>query len=241
MATFLRQLPQLSRPSSGPDAPGPRSGRWLPALVCALPLLALGLPAAAAGVALAGRMGDKALLVIAGQTRVVGVGQSLDGVRLLRWDGDLAVVEDRGQILALRISAAPLQPPPAAASLPAPAREVVIPAGAGGHFLTDGAINGRSVRFMVDTGATLVSFGREEAARLGVDLRQARPAVAQTAGGQVPVELVTLARLRIGEVELANVPAVVTPVAMPYVLLGNSVLERFQMRRENDVMRLELR
>jgi aspartyl protease family protein len=28
---------------------------------------------------------------------------------------------------------------------------------------------------------------------------------------------------------------------MPYVLLGNSFLSRFQMRRENDVMRLELR
>lgn len=240
MATFVRQLPQLSRLSGGPAATGRPSGWRLRALVCALPLLALGLPAAA-GVALAGRMGDKALLVIAGQTRVVGVGQSLDGVRLLRWDGDMAIVEDRGQVLALQISAAPLKPPPAQAALRVPAREVVIPAGAGGHFLTDGAINGRAVRFMVDTGATLVSFGRDEAARLGVDLRQARPAVAQTAGGQVPVDLVTLARVRIGEVELANVPAVVTPVAMPYVLLGNSVLERFQMRRENDVMRLELR
>jgi aspartyl protease family protein len=206
-----------------------------------LSLLAFALPAAAAGVALAGRMGDKALLVIAGQTRVLGVGQSLDGVRLLRWEGELAVVEDRGQVLQLRIAATPLTPPSASAAQRVPAREVVIPAGAGGHFVTDGEINGRAVRFMVDTGATLVSLGRDEAIRIGLDLRQARPAIAHTAGGQVPVELVTLARLRVGEVELAGVPAVVTPAAMPYVLLGNSVLERFQMRRENDVLRLELR
>jgi aspartyl protease family protein len=186
-------------------------------------------------------MGDRALLVIAGQAHVLAVGQSLDGVRLLRWEGDVAVVQDGGTVLQLRLAPGALTLPAATARLSAPAREIVIPAGAGGHFMTDGSINGRSVRFMVDTGATLVSLGREEAARLGVDLRQARPAVAQTAGGQVPVELVMLARLRIGEVDLANVPAVVTPVAMPYVLLGNSVLERFQMRRENDVMRLELR
>jgi aspartyl protease family protein len=47
--------------------------------------------------------------------------------------------------------------------------------------------------------------------------------------------------VRVGEVELAHVGAVVLPAAMPHVLLGNSFLARFQMRRENDVMRLELR
>ena len=44
-----------------------------------------------------------------------------------------------------------------------------------------------------------------------------------------------------GDVELSNVGAVILPSSMPYVLLGNSWLSRFQMRRENDVMRLELR
>jgi aspartyl protease family protein len=50
-----------------------------------------------------------------------------------------------------------------------------------------------------------------------------------------------LTSVRVGEVEVANVSAVVLPAQMPYVLLGNSFLTRFQMRRENDVMRLELR
>ena len=46
---------------------------------------------------------------------------------------------------------------------------------------------------------------------------------------------------RVGEVEITQVGAVVMPQPMPYVLLGNSFLARFQMRRDNDVLRLELR
>ncbi|NLZ40992.1 MAG: TIGR02281 family clan AA aspartic protease, partial [Comamonadaceae bacterium] len=80
-----------------------------------------------------------------------------------------------------------------------------------------------------------------EAERLGVELRGARTTMSQTAAGTVPAALVTLARLRVGAVELANVSALVTPAPLPYVLLGNSALERFRMQRDNDVLRLELR
>ena len=47
--------------------------------------------------------------------------------------------------------------------------------------------------------------------------------------------------LTVDGVEITNVGAAVMPTSMPYVLLGNSFLARFQMRRDNDVMRLELR
>jgi aspartyl protease family protein len=53
--------------------------------------------------------------------------------------------------------------------------------------------------------------------------------------------MVTLNSVRVGEIEVINVPAVVMPAQMPHVLLGNSFLTRFQMRRDNDVMRLEQR
>jgi aspartyl protease family protein len=42
-------------------------------------------------------------------------------------------------------------------------------------------------------------------------------------------------------VQVFNVDAVVMPMPMEMVLLGNSFLSRFQMRRDNDVMRLEKR
>lgn len=203
-------------------------------------LLLASAAAAAQTVTLAGRMGDKALLVIDGRTQVLAPGQGAVGVTLLRWEGDAALVRYAGGVLELRPGAAAVRAETGLAA-PASSRSLAIPAGEGGHFITEGAINGRRVRLLVDTGATLVSIPRHEAERLGIDLRQARPAVAQTAGGTVTVHLVTLATLRLGDMQLANVEASVTPTSMPFVLLGNNVLARFQMRRDSDVLHLELR
>jgi aspartyl protease family protein len=208
--------------------------------MCVLAGSALQMPALAApGVALAGRMGERALLVIEGQPRALAVGQSVDGIKLLRWSGDEAEVEIPGGRLFLRVCATPVQV--GANASRKMAREVVMTAGPGGHFTSAGAINGKSVHFMVDTGATLVSLGRDDATRLGIDLKDARSAMTQTANGPVPVQLVVLSSVRVGEVELTNVGAAVVPQPMPVVLLGNSFLARMQMRRDNDVMRLELR
>jgi len=55
------------------------------------------------------------------------------------------------------------------------------------------------------------------------------------------VHAVTLGSVRVGEVEIANVDAIVLPAAMPHVLLGNSFLTRFQMQRNNDTLRLTKR
>jgi aspartyl protease family protein len=196
-------------------------------------------PAFAQGVSLAGVMGGKALLVIDGQTQMLAVGESARGVRLVQVSGDEARVEVKGSISSLRVGAAPV----AVGGAPrnSGSGQIVLSAGPGGHFIAGGSINGRSVNFMVDTGATLVAIGAADAQRLGLDLSNARPAVMSTANGNIVAQLVTLNSVRLGEVEVFNVNAVVTPAAMPYVLLGNSFLSRFQMRRENDVMRLEAR
>ena len=200
-------------------------------------LLAAG-AASAQNVTLAGRMGDRALLVVNGTPHTVAVGSTAVGVKLLRWAGDDAEVEIAGARALLRVGT-PTQV--GAARAPASAREIVMTAGSGGHFTPSGSINGRPVRYMVDTGATLVSLGQDEAQRLSLDLSNARAGLTQTANGPVPVRVLTLDRVRVGEVEVSNVGAVVMPMPMPYVLLGNSFLSRFQMRRDNDVMRLELR
>jgi aspartyl protease family protein len=194
---------------------------------------------AAPGVVLAGRMGERALLVIEGRPRTLAVGQTVDEVKLLGWTGDEAEVQTRSGVMSLRVGASPVQ-----VGTDAPrkmSREVIMTAGPGGHFTSAGAINGKAVHFMVDTGATLVSLGRNDAERLGIDLQGARSAMTQTANGPVPVQLVVLSRVRVGDLELPNVGAAVVPQPMPLVLLGNSFLARLHMRRDNDVMRLELR
>lgn len=211
-----------------------------PAVLVASALSLAMVVAAAQGVVLAGRMGERALLMVDGQPRTLGVGQAAADVRLVGWQDESAVVERDGARYLLRMgAAAPTRLAGAAAA--SSGREIVIAAGPGGHFITGGSINGRSVRFMVDTGATVLALGRDEAQRLGLDLSTAKPGMSETANGPVAVQLLNLTRVRVGDVEVANVAAMVVPAAMPFVLLGNSFLTRFQMRRENDVMRLEQR
>jgi aspartyl protease family protein len=193
----------------------------------------------AQGIVLAGRMGDRALLVIDGKPHTLAVGTTVAGVRMLRWNGEEAELDHKGNKLLLRIGT-PVQLG-AGAPQDAASREIVIPAGSGGHFMATGSINGKSAQFMVDTGATLVAVGKADAERMGVDLSGARQGTTQTANGPATVQIVVLPKVRVGNVEVTNVGAAVMPTSMPYVLLGNSFLSRFQMRRDNDVMRLELR
>ena len=188
-------------------------------------------------VALAGSMGRQALLVIdGGAPRAVPIGGSVQGVRLLELRPDEALVEIDGQRHTLRLgaSAVHLGGVPSAGN----GREITLSSDARGHFSTPGLINGRSVSFLVDTGATLVALGRDEADRLGLAYEKGRRIGLRTANGDTIGWRIALDTVRVGDVEVYNVEAVVQPQPMPFVLLGNSFLARFQMRRENDTMTL---
>jgi aspartyl protease family protein len=113
--------------------------------------------------------------------------------------------------------------------------------GPGGHYTTPGTINGQATSFLIDTGATSVAMSQAEADKLGLRYINGKHIVTQTANGTVPAYLIELSSIRIGDIEVRNVSAIVIPAQMPHVLLGNSFLNRFQLRRENDVMTLELR
>jgi aspartyl protease family protein len=208
-------------------------------LLLVLVTLLVGTAAAAQTVTLNGHIGgQKALLVIDGEPHTVAVGATVRGVRLLSLGASQAEVEVAGARRSLALGAGAVR------SSGAPARsghEIVLTAGRNGHFRTLGQINGKAVEFFVDTGASVVSLGQAEADRLGIDYRNGKPGMARTANGDVPIRLITLSSVRIGDVEVANVEAAVHPSSFGIVLLGNSFLQRFQMRRENDVMRLERR
>jgi aspartyl protease family protein len=119
--------------------------------------------------------------------------------------------------------------------------QIVLSAGSGGHFTTQGSINGRSTNFVVDTGATSVAMGINEARRLGIKFEQGDTFMSGTANGNVLTYRVFLTSLRIQDVEVNNIEAAVVSANMPYILLGNTFLTRFQMKRENDVMTLTRR
>ena len=194
---------------------------------------------AAQTVSLSGSLGGKALLMIDGAPRTLAVGQSALGVRLLSVAGSDAVVEVGGRRVNLQLGSAQvnLGGAPSAGS----GSQIVLTAGSGGHFVTQGSINGTSVRFVVDTGATHVALSQAEAERIGLNFRKGQRGVGNTANGQVVMHRVTLDTVRIGDVQVYNVEAAVVPAQMEQVLLGNSFLTRFQMKRENDTMTLEKR
>lgn len=209
------------------------------AVACAL--LGAALPAAAQQVALQGMLGGKALLIVdGGAPRAVAAGDTHQGVKVVSTQGDQAVVEVGGRRLTLRVGEAPASVG-AIGAAPGSGSRIVLPVSSGGHFFSQGTINGRAVNFMVDTGASTVALGVPTADRLGIAYRHTAPGLAGTAGGSVPAWRVKLTTVRVGDVEVREVDAMVVATDMPYVLLGNTFLTRFQMRRDNDLMVLERR
>ena len=203
-------------------------------------LLLLAGAAGAQTVSMSGRLGDKALLMIDGNPRTVAVGSTVQGVKLVSVTADAAVVELGGKRITVPMGGAQVNLGGAANSEGGGSR-IVLTAGSGGHFVTSGAINGRAVEFVVDTGASTVAMSQSDAERIGLKYQEGRRGMANTANGPVPVHRVMPTSVRVGDVQVYNVEALVLPAQMPYVLLGNSFLTRFQMKRENDVMTLEKR
>ena len=201
-------------------------------------LLAAG-AASAQTVSLSGQMGDsKALLLIDGQPATVAVGATVRGVTLKRLANGQAEVEVGGKLLTLGLGGASSVGAGKAGSGGAKGSTIVLPMGTGGHFMSQGAINGRPVQFMVDTGATTVAMSVADADRIGLDWKSGQRSVSQTAGGVVPIYVLNLISVRVGDVEVYNVDAMVMPASMTYVLLGNSFLSRFAMERSGNTMRL---
>jgi len=207
----------------------------LAALLAAASGLAL-----AQSVALAGLLGTKALLVIdGGQPRSLAVGESHQGVKLVSLQGDQAMVELGGKRQSLRLGGAPASV--GGSGDAAVGSKIVLSADSRGHFMTQGQINGRSASMMVDTGASMVSLSAEQARQFGLNYKQGRPQAMSTANGIIASWRIKLDKLRVGDVTLYDVDAVVSEGAMPYVLLGNNFLGRFQMNRNNDQMVLDKR
>jgi aspartyl protease family protein len=191
-------------------------------------------------VALSGILGAKALLVIdGGAPKLVAAGESHRGVKVLSIQPDTALLEIGGQRQALRVGGAPVSVGMVAAS--GSAARIVMSADSGGHFVGQGTINSRPMQFLVDTGATTIGIGVADAERLGLDYKKGSPVELATANGVARGWRIRLSSVRVNDVEVREIDAVVTPQAMPFVLLGNSYLARFQMTRTNEQMVLEKR
>lgn len=202
-----------------------------------LAALASALPASGQNVTVVGVFPNKAVVQIDGGTpRTVAAGQKIaEGVTLIAVERDGAVFEIKGQRKTLRMGQQHIT---SSASSNA---TVTLSADTQGHFVIEGQVNGGAVRFIVDTGATVVSLSSSDADRLGILYRRGQPVRMNTANGVAPGYRVKLDEVRVGAIAVNNVDAVVVEnLSMP-ALLGMSFLNRMDMKRDGQVMTLTKR
>ena len=191
------------------------------------------LPAAAADVSFVGAIGDKAAILVidGGAPRTVKVGQKLGTVTVVAVAREHAVVDIEGERRTLLRG----QHFQASAS---DRQSTVLAADARGHFIAEGAVNGLPVRFVVDTGATVVALPASEAVRLGIDYRKGRRGSTRTASGVVPDYRVLFDTVKVGGIELRAVEGLVIEQGLDMALLGMSFLSRVEMKNEGQTMTL---
>ncbi len=202
-------------------------------IVASLSLLLVG-AADAADVNVIGLFPNKAVVVIdGGAPRVLSVGQKpVEGVTLISTDRESATLNIDGQRKTLRIGQHQAGPPPTSSS-----QSATLTADPRGHFVVDGQVNGGTVRFLVDTGATMIALSSVDANRLGIDYRKGQPALMGTANGAAVSYRVKLDTVRVGDIIVNNVDAAVLEGnQMPFALLGMSFLNRMEMKREGQTM-----
>ena len=204
-------------------------------------LAACGAPALAADVNVVGLFSGKALLVIDGAApKIYAAGDKLgDGMTLVAADSSGATIDDHGKRSVLALGQ--YVGDGASRAKGGGSGSVTLAADSMGHFVASGQINGTSVRMLVDTGATLVSIPGSEAQRIGLDYHNGSVLRVSTANGNSVGYRVKLDRIRIGELEVFQVDAIVQESGLSYILLGNSFLNRCDMQRNAQQMKLTKR
>jgi aspartyl protease family protein len=203
--------------------------------IACLPLFLCAVPALATDVNVVGLFPGKAVVSInGGEPRTLREGQKTDeGVVLVTSERGSATFEIDGKRRVLGMG----QVYQTARGARSAEQAVTLSADARGHFLVDGQVNGASMRFLVDTGATWVALSTADAVRLAIDYRKGQPNLMSTANGVAAAYRVKLDSVRVGDITMNNVDAVVMDGAGPGIaLLGMSFLNRMEMRRTGETM-----
>ncbi len=90
-----------------------------------------------------------------------------------------------------------------------------------GHYYIPALMNGRTVSFIADTGATSIFLTQEDARKIGLNVDNLNyNKVYNTANGQVKAAETIIPAFKVGPIELSNVPISVSSVASGQSLLG---------------------
>ncbi|MDJ0833748.1 MAG: retropepsin-like aspartic protease [Gammaproteobacteria bacterium] len=205
-------------------------------LIPLLMIASLSLAQADGSVRVLALFSDKAMVNINGKQLIIKKGQVVDGIKLISASGRGAVLQfSDGSQKTLGIN----QSISSAFKKPQK-KKLRVFSDSQGMFMVDGAINGRSTRFLIDTGASHIAISSAEADRLGLDYKNAPTGRVQTASEEVPVWNIKLDRVKVGSINVPQVDAVVLSGNRPeHILLGMTFLQHLNMQREGTAMILE--
>lgn len=181
---------------------------------------------------------DKAVVRIDGQRRLLRTNEvSPEGVRLISADSNAAVLEVEGEQRTFQLGS-----DVSTRLAPADSSVVRIYPNNFGMYATVGSINGQTVDFLLDTGASQIALNARHARLLGIDFRlEGREERVETASGVVRAYRVNLDTVQVGAIKLHNVGAVVLEGPSPrQALLGMSFLGRLAIENQGKAMVLRL-
>ncbi|MGR8948345.1 MAG: retropepsin-like aspartic protease family protein [Gammaproteobacteria bacterium] len=199
---------------------------------------AIAAQSAAVSIRAVGLFKNKAVLDIDGKRRTIKVGdETREGVKLINANSEKAVISLQGETITLKLNGKITTGHDKQKNL------VQLYPGEGGHYFVDGLINGHSIPFLVDTGATTIAINKNMARKIGLQYRvDGTAGRVETASGVVPAYNVSFDKVQIRSITLKNVRGTVIESAYPSIaLLGQSFLNRLNLRREGIMMELSER
>jgi len=180
-------------------------------------------------------MPSMVVLLIDGDRITLKTGQVKQGVKLISSSTSLATLEIEGVQKAYKMGSS--------ISTQFTRREEIterVMLDKHGMFQSFGSINGHSVRFLVDTGATSVAMSAKKARKLGIQYQlEGIPTKTSTASGIANAWAVKLKTVRLGQLLLHNVQGIVIDGNHPsQVLLGMSFLNKMKVEKEGKTMKI---
>ncbi len=124
---------------------------------------------------------------------------------------------------------------PEDADKPAEQRMLVLRQQSNGHYFVEGVINGKSLNFVVDTGASMVALPRNLAYSANMSCQEQVRTLTANGAGNACASII--ARLKVGPFLFKDVPAMIVP-NLSQSLLGMNVLQQFRIEQDNGEMRL---
>ena len=196
-----------------------------------------GAAAQATEIGVVGLFPGKAVLVVdSGSPKTYSVGQNIDeGIKLIAADESTATLDVHGKRQTIAIGQH------VSRSAAGSGSKVTLHSDSRGHFMAQGQVNGIGLTMMVDTGASMIAMSSNDATRLGINYKKGQLGSVATANGTAAAYKVKLDSVKIGDIEMTQIDAVVQENGLPFALLGMSFLNRTEMHRDGDLMTLTKR